>query len=360
MDYTTLLAHRSFLTSGSDEFALMYSKLAGQIAKDEDVALYRSILEGNAPGMEDLSPEDHRDVRFGAFYVLCVYYRRQKEFTVLTRLVNSRAAAFSEEPLYKFQKAVAMKSGFPNAETLAKAITLFQEIMSEQEAADEMPFFAQAYADTVASYYDELNKDTLSKEDLRVLDDAIAMIRRAIAIRKNYAKYYFTLAKLYRLTGQFALAKENIRRAIEKEDSTQTDYALRINEFEILNSRIDLERDIRDEVDALTEMQAEFAEMKADIEKSKSEIEKSKFDILSFLGFFTGIISFILGSFQLGGGLEFSQRVQLMAVLLCCLMIAFSVFRLLIGQHKAKDLLLCLLVVIISFGLLITCKMLFV
>ena len=171
MDYTTLLAHRSFLTSGSDEFALMYSKLAGQIAKDEDVALYRSILEGNAPGMEDLSPEDHRDVRFGAFYVLCVYYRRQKEFTVLTRLVNSRAAAFSEEPLYKFQKAVAMKSGFPNAETLAKAITLFQEIMSEQEAADEMPFFAQAYADTVASYYDELNKDELSSEDLKVLAD---------------------------------------------------------------------------------------------------------------------------------------------------------------------------------------------
>jgi tetratricopeptide (TPR) repeat protein len=232
--------------------------------------------------------------------------------------------------------------------------------MKEQESADEMPFFAQAYADTVASYYDELNKDELSSEDLKVLDEAIAMILRAIAIRKNYAKYYFTLAKLYRLTGQFALAKENIRRAIEKEDSTQTDYALRINEFEILNSRIDLERDIRDEVDALTEMQAEFAEMKADIEKSKSEIEKSKFDILSFLGFFTGIISFILGSFQLGGGLEFSQRVQLMAVLLCCLMIAFSVFRLLIGQHKAKDLLLCVLVLIISFGLLITCRMLFV
>ena len=30
MDYATLLAHRSFLTAGSDEFALMYSKLAGQ------------------------------------------------------------------------------------------------------------------------------------------------------------------------------------------------------------------------------------------------------------------------------------------------------------------------------------------
>ena len=351
-EYKQLLEHRSFHHSQSDAFALVYSRLAGKIANDENVAFYRAILEGNAPGMDALSPEDHRDVRFGAFYVLCVYYRRQKEFSTLTKLVDSCGKDFSDELLYQFQKAVAMKSGFPTAQTLADAMDLFRDIMARQRAADNMPFFAQAYADTVACYYDELNPETLSKDDRKTLNDAISMLYRATVIRSNYAKYYFTLAKLYRLTGDFELAKENIRKAIELEDSSQSDYALRINEFEILNSRIDLERAISDEVRELKKMQADFAGM-------KNDIDKSKIDILSFLGFFTGIISFILGSFQLGESLEFSQRVQLMAVLLCCLMIAFSVFRLLIGQHKAKDLVLCLIVAAVSFGLLITCGLLF-
>lgn len=352
MNYTDLLAHRDYYTNSSDEFALKYSKLAGNITEPEHVAFYYAVMEGTDPGLEGLPEEDRKDIRFGAFYVLCVYYRRQKEFATLLKFVNAHNGDFSGEELYAFQKAVALKSGFPSIGKLESAINLFRDIMNARQEADNMPFFIQAYTDTVARYYDELNKETLDPEDQKTLNEAIKLLRQAIAIRPEYAKYYYTLSKLYRVVGQFDLAKENIRKAIELEDSNEGDYALRINEFEILNSRIDLERAISTEVKNLKEMQEDFSNM-------KNDLEKSKIDILAFLGFFTGIISFILGSFQLGEGLEFNQRIQMMSVLLGCLIIAFSVFRLFIGQFKLKDLLLCLFAVLVALGLIFACSLMY-
>ena len=346
MNYKDLLEHRNLIDKESDHFAVTYSTLAGKISNEADLNEYLNILESDTLHYSELSEEDMYDIRFGAFYVLCILYRRRKEYAKLSSFVSKYREEFSEEVLYTFQKAVSLKSGFPNVRSLRFALLAFDEIRNAHHALDSMPFFIQAYTDTVAKYYDELNKDMLDENDRNTVLESIELLINAIAIRSDYAKYYSTIAKLYRLAGNFESAKENIRKAIELEDSNSSDYAIRVNEYEILNSKIDLERLINREMDNLNRMSADFDSMKESIDKSKT-------DSLAFLGFFTGIISFILGTFQLGNGLNFAERIQVMAALLSCLLIAFSVFRLIIAKSKKRDLLVCLIAVLASLGLML-------
>lgn len=56
----------------------------------------------------------------------------------------------------------------------------------------------------------------------------------------------------------------------------------------------------------------------------EDQIDNQKLDMLNFLGFFSGIISFIVASIQIGDDMDFVSRAMLLIIMLGTLLVAFG------------------------------------
>ena len=78
--------------------------------------------------------------------------------------------------------------------------------------------------------------------------------------------------------------------------------------------------------------------------KVEEQIEKEKITYLEFLGFFTAIISFILGTIQLASNFEFIEATGLIIMLLGVIIVAMCVLLLLTGIKKTSNRMNCFLI----------------
>ncbi|NEG95257.1 hypothetical protein GFD17_00465 [Bifidobacterium sp. SMB2] len=65
--------------------------------------------------------------------------------------------------------------------------------------------------------------------------------------------------------------------------------------------------------------------------------DNERIDMLEFIGFFAGIISFVIASIQLGDGLEFPTRALMVLLLMGSLLVAFGAFSTLLESGRAVD-----------------------
>lgn len=65
--------------------------------------------------------------------------------------------------------------------------------------------------------------------------------------------------------------------------------------------------------------------------------DNERIDMLEFIGFFAGIISFVIASIQLGDGLEFPTRALMVLLLMGSLLVAFGSFSALLESGRAVD-----------------------
>ncbi|MBW3087588.1 hypothetical protein KIH77_02380 [Bifidobacterium sp. 82T24] len=65
--------------------------------------------------------------------------------------------------------------------------------------------------------------------------------------------------------------------------------------------------------------------------------DNERIDMLEFIGFFAGIISFVIASIQLGDGLEFPTRALMVLLLMGSLLVAFGAFSALLESGRAVD-----------------------
>ncbi|KJE21576.1 hypothetical protein FF36_04150 [Frankia torreyi] len=185
--------------------------LAGPDAGDEALT---AIIEG-----ADL-PEQ---TRFNAFYCLQVRAWRRKDHRRHRANTDRYQSRFGRHPMFFYLQAEYYAALGDDPANLDAALTFAVEAV---ERLASVPGVLHLAAEVIADRH-ERDPDS----DPRLLLDAERHVRQAIALSDGrYARYHATHARIATLRGAFTTARASIARAIEDEDSTGAEYALRIGD----------------------------------------------------------------------------------------------------------------------------------
>ncbi len=172
-------------------------------------------------------------------------------------------------------------------------------------------------------------------------DKAIMYIRKAIDGNNNYAKYHYNLGMLYAINKNFSDAKLEIQSAIEMEDNHIEDYSLRILKYKNGLSMIDYLKN-----------KSELIESNKKIKDMMNKLNDERNKNFEFIGFFAGIITFLISSINISFKLDFSSSVSLMVILLGCIIISFSSLRVIFRRDDVWKDFIILIIIGVSFIIL--------
>lgn len=281
-------------------------------------------------------------IRLIAFYTLCTRYRRIKQFTEFDHLLLDNYCNFKDEQIYKIQKAYYLIS-YPNNKSLI--LEAFNSWDNIDENYKKMPAFIQIYTDTVALCFENNLFDSTKLNDQKILLNAIELIQIAIKIR-DYAKFYATLGRLLHCNKEYDKAISYLYKAIDKEDPKRTDYAIRISEYQLIINKSEMSIYTDNKLLELDKYKAEIAEM-------KDEFTKSKYDNLSFLGFFSAVISLIIGTIQTLTATSLVEKYQILMALAGVIIISFGSLNLIMLKRDTMKYSILTAVLMFGFGALL-------
>ncbi|PWG60543.1 hypothetical protein DF200_01250 [Bifidobacterium catulorum] len=89
--------------------------------------------------------------------------------------------------------------------------------------------------------------------------------------------------------------------------------------------------------DAQDAQRARARELDDKMDELGRRFDNERIDMLEFIGFFAGIISFVIASIQLGDGLAFPTRALMVLILMGSLLVAFGAFSSLLESGRAVD-----------------------
>lgn len=265
-----------------------------------------------------------KEIRVIAFYTLCTRYRRMKEFTKFNNLLSDNYRIFKDEEIYKIQKAYSLITFFNNKSQLLEAFDSWEYI---DENYKKMPAFIQIYTDTVAICFENNLFDITKQKDHEILLNAINLIGVAIKNR-DYAKFYATLGRLQNCNREYDKAILNIYKAIDKETPERSDYAIRISEYQLIITKIEISNYTDNKMQ-------ELAKYKESMREMKDEFTKSKYDNLSFLGFFSAVISLIIASIQTLSSSSLVEKYQILMALSGVIIVSFGSLNLIMLKKGA-------------------------
>lgn len=259
-----------------------------------------------------LERDDDNQIKFNAFYSLSVLYRKQKSFSKLSKIVNDFQALFYEKPLFLYLKSSIYKKKLTKRDAMLGIEYALQAINIIEKKRIRYPGFYQNYADAVATAFE----NQLIK-DVKLINEGIIKINKAISIDPNYAKYYYTLGRLQILCGEFNEAKQNFFLAMDIEDPSRKDFAIRISEYQ----------------DAM--MKCSVIQTLKEYEKSKKnlqeEINDTRNSIIQFIGFFAAILALVLTAVQVSVELPINDAIRVIGFMIGGIMVALGCLRLILS-----------------------------
>ena len=165
---------------------------------------------------------------FSAFFCVCTYYRRHKDFELMNEMIEKYKGQFHQHILFNHlmvQYLVHSESFYDYDELLKMA---FEDTVKINNVG-----CLQAFGNAFASICEQCNEADKERMMEKWLSKAIEIIDRAIELDPQYAKFYTTKARIEALIGQFDNADRLIQTAISKEDSSRSDYALTITNYQL-------------------------------------------------------------------------------------------------------------------------------
>lgn len=300
----------------SREFEVSLTKLAQSATNPRHIEVLEELLASAAD-------EDHA---YAAFYCLNIIHRRNRDFTLLERLITAQEARFGVRPTFQHLKVLfTIDRGVGRRKE-----ELIQWAYEDANANADNAGFVHLFADVVASLAEEADTEHERNVVDTWLDDAIAAANRAIRLDSRYAKYYATKARLLAFKGQYAESMELIHMAIDTEDSTRPDYAIRLGEYQsrrlwIQARRSDLVLAERSQ-GAADALQDRYNSLRDGLDSATEKIDESNVRNLQFLGFFAALISFTIASVQIAAAQPPNDAIRLIIVLTGGLLVAFSGF----------------------------------
>lgn len=255
-----------------------------------DVKLEKDLCDIlNGHENEELNDKDIAKARVNAFYCLCTKHRRLKDYKKFKKLVDDCKDIIGQDEIFKIMEAYYYIQETANDFNPMKALKLWKDNISA--TCKRLPAFTQIYTETVVLQCEMANED-ISEEEKELLEESKKLIGKAI-IKRPYAKFYSTRGRIYCCDKNYDEGINEVRKAIEIEDSKREDYFTRINEYQSLISRF---QSIKDKKALKEEAKQIWEEMKKNTENFQQLMDKSKIDYISILGFFSAVMALIIGS----------------------------------------------------------------
>lgn len=292
--------------------------------------------------LENQNNSNDEDKLFAVFYTIVVYYRKMYKITELGEIIKKYKEKFSSRPLYIFSKsyfALSINTRDSYDESLFLAEECIEKINNkDNDYNPDYIGFYNHYSTVVASFLEkgfEIDEVKVKK--------AKDYITKCISIEKKYSTYYFTRAKLQIYTQSFADATKNIQKAIDLESDRS-----KILEYQDAFVKLRLE----EQKNVIDKIILESNQLKNIIEDYKISIENSKKDILGYLGFFTGIIAFIITSIDIATN-STGEAISLIILTLGALLTGFGLFFSMIVNHNKTIYLVVIGIILIIYASII-------
>lgn len=167
------------------------------------------------------------DWAYEAFYLLCSYYRRNKDYALMNDLLQKHKE-FENHLTYNhliIQYMVHSESFYDYEELLKMAF-------EDAEKLNDVAGFQQAFCNAFVTICEQCNENDKNYIISKWYDYALDRINHAISLDSNYAKFYCTKARILGLKNRYVEAQQLLNLAISLEDSSRADYALTIMTYQ--------------------------------------------------------------------------------------------------------------------------------
>ena len=327
------LEHIIFLKNLPDEFSREYelklTDYANSYTQSEIGILEKLIRDFNTEFNRKIRKEESTEkktaeeesveekIAYAAFYTLNIIYRRRLDKEAIDRLwTENQSWVMLHESYIHLKITLIIKLGLDviklGADDSDDEEKLLEQDYTFLRKHHENAGYCHALCDLYATLC-EKNEDlktTLGpKWKKRVFDE----IDYAITKAPDYAKTYCTKGRILAIDGQFDRAEEMIREAISREDSAYEKYILRMIEYEGARLRIQAKRLV-----AETGVEA--------IQKEIGNLKQSVRSNIEIVAFFSGIVSFVIGSLSLAQNQTAAHASLLIIALMGCLISVYAAF----------------------------------
>lgn len=287
-----------------------------------------------------LKHTSNASLKFNAFYSLMVLYRKQKDVSKAEKIAKKYNYLFKDKPLYLYQMSSIHKKRLTQSDAIL-SIEYARKAKEQIEMInEEYPGFYHNLADVIALAYE--NK-LISGNDL--IEEGIENITKALAIDYNYAKYYCTLGRLQMLEGNYIEAKKNIIHAIDIEDSTRKDFALRISDYQDALVKCSIAQSMNE----IENVMSNFEQNKTQLEQ---ELEKMRNSVIEFIGFFAAIVALVLASVQVSVSMRWEDGIKVIGFMIGGIIISFGCLRLIL-DFSLKTIAQMLLIAFVGGGFIL-------
>lgn len=335
-----------------------YETSVASFARDwADFIIKKASADSPEPLLRQLLPDpdqpprygtDEEKIAFAAFAVAINYERLQKNPREEGELLETYREVFGKklragtpqeqyEHVFFFHLDVLYRMDMVVGSSDAFLLKLLMDAKTNSANLTKNHGGHHAFAETVALVYENAGAGLRAQLDAapeRWLEDAKTAAIKAIAQDESYAKYYCTYGRIHALSGEIEEAIKNVNLAIALEKNTRTDYSIRIGQYSSYYQQFRAQQKLQLQEAALA---SQMQEMKLAMEaQEKESIAKN----MEFLGLFSGIVSFTIGSLSISGAIaeqSIKHAAGLIVVLMGALMGVFAAFGMILhGFHMVK------------------------
>ena len=336
-----------------------------------------SIISGETAILPQLFPKKDEQLQYGtpeewiaftAFAVAVNYERLQKNPVQEGELLRKYEKYFGkkrpgsqtdyEHPyffhldvLHRMDLAVSKSSDQEFLETLLRDAEQNSKNMNNNRGGDH------AFAETVALVFENTTPE-LRKYFESASDNWLEKAGKAAsdALKIDYAKFYCTRGRVHALRGELKEAIADVNTAIAKEKNTRKDYSIRIGQYtsyyqqfraqqNLAEQQLNFEQTVAEVTQQLQAREDEIAqqvqvqevgltqrmkELEDEfVKRMESQEKETMAKNMEFLGLFSGIVSFTIGSLTLASNFTSEDALKiagLIVILMGALMCVFSAF----------------------------------
>lgn len=281
--------------------------------------------------------DDYGDVSFKLFCARLVWLARRESTKDFEMVLASGRVEYGREPYYR---ALEAQHGCSESdEDRIRAAHRLAVGLIESGGFSKRPAVLHTAGELTAHLHERINDATPSAEALGEIASGLQYVEDAAwhvdkLIGRSYPKYFATSARLKLLQGDFNGAMSDINIAIDGENPSSYEGIIRLGQFHILRTKIDMarrivshEHDVELHKNRLQDIELAFEGMEAEF---RDQSERQQGRMMEILGLLAAVIAFLVAgtsaALNVGGG---RNTIVVVAALGASIVAVFATFRLL-------------------------------
>lgn len=327
--------------TGTEDVIQFLDALPSEIEREWELRLTRLIENASNRTddlerifrMESITAEHEPEfVRFAAFFAYCTYHRRQGNISELGLLLR-KYDEFEPHPMFPHLQALHAKR-IDTQKSYQMAVDYARETINR--VGSDHPGATHSLATAIVDVLEEEKSNVLARDRENLLEEAEKHAELAID-QSEYPKFMTTYGRILALQGEYDEGVKQIHRALDMEDASKDDYAIRVNTYRSHEFKMFLnkytekiskdQQEIREKQETLNEeIDTAIEELDTIRSKSETRLQEIQTQTLQFLGFFATLLAVIVSSINITTSFPLPEAASLILVLTGGLLAAFGGF----------------------------------